>query len=159
MRRVWARRGERPQALGQRTYQWLYLYGFVRPGGGQVEWLLLPEVDTEIFSLALKHFAKAVGAGPKKHILLVLDRAGWHVSKGLEVPEEIHLVFLPAYPPELQPAEHVWPLVHEAMANQRIETLDDLEDLLVDRCRSLAADARLIQSHTLFNWWPVDYGA
>ena len=159
MRRVWARRGERPQALGQRIYQWLYLYGFVRPGGGQVQWLLLPEVDTAIFSLALKHFAEAVGAGPKKHILLVLDRAGWHVSNDLEVPEGIHLVYLPAYSPELQPAEHLWPLVHEAMVNQSIETLDELEDLLVTRCRSLAADTHLIQSHTLFNWWPIDYGA
>ncbi len=67
-------------------------------------------------------------------------------------------MLLPAYSPELQPAEHLWSLVHEALANQRIETLDELEDLLVDRCRSLAADTRPIQSHTLFNWWPIDYG-
>jgi transposase len=105
-----------------------------------VQWLILPEVDTEVFSLSLKHFAKAVGAGPKKRIVLLLDSAGWHRSKALVVPDGIHLVFLPAYSPELQPAEHLWPLVHEAMANRRIETLDELEELLVERCRSLAAD-------------------
>jgi len=151
VRRVWAPCGERPQALGQRRYQWLYLYGFVRPGGGEVQWLILPDVDTGIFSLALKHFAEAVGAGPKKRIVLVLDRAGWHASNDLVVPEGIHLVFLPAYSPELQPAEHLWPLIHEAMANQRVETLDDLEDLLVQRCRALAADTDLIRSNTLFH--------
>ena len=66
VRRVWAACGERPLALGQRRYQWLYLYGFVRPGGGEVQWIILPDVDTEIFSLALKHFAGAVGAGPQQ---------------------------------------------------------------------------------------------
>lgn len=45
------------------------------------------------------------------------------------------------------------------MANKRIETLDELEDLLVARCRALTGDPHLIQSHTLFNWWPIDYGA
>jgi hypothetical protein len=131
----------------------------VRPGTGEVQWLLLPYVDTVVFSLALNHFAKAVGAGPKKHIVLVLDRAGWHASRDLVVPDGIHLVFLPAYSPELQPAEHLWPLVHEAMANRRIETLDELEDLLIERCRSLATEADLIRSNTLFHWWPIDYGS
>ena len=124
-----------------------------------MQWLILPEVDTEIFSLALKHFAEAVGAGPRRHIVLVLDRAGWHASHQLAVPEGIHLVFLPAYSPELQPAEHLWPLVHEGIANQRVETLDDLEDLLTERCRALAADAELIRSNTLFHWWPLDYAS
>ena len=107
----------------------------MRPGGGEVQWLILPDVDTVVFSLALKHFAKAVGAGPKKRIVLVLDRAGWHASN-----------------------EHLWPLIHEALANRRIETLDELEDLLVERCRSLAAETDLIRSNTLFHWWPIDYG-
>jgi hypothetical protein len=96
-------------------------------------------------------------AGPRKRIVLVLDRAGWHASNNLVVPEGIHLVFLPAYSPELQPAEHLWPLVHEAMANRRVETLEQLEDLLSERCRALAADAQLIRSNTLFHWWPIDY--
>ncbi len=159
VRRVWARRGERPRALGQRRYEWLYLYGFVRPGGGKVQWLILPAVETDVFSLALKHFAEAVGAGPKRRVVLVVDGAGWHVGEELVVPDGIHLVFLPSYSPELQPAEHLWPLVREAIANRRIETLDELEELLAQRCRCLAADADLIRSTTFFNWWPIDYAA
>ena len=38
----------------------------------------------------------------KKHIILVLDRAGWHSSQELVVPDGIHFVFLPPYSPELQ---------------------------------------------------------
>jgi hypothetical protein len=40
---------------------------------------------------------------------------------------------------------------------RRVETLDELEDLLVERCRGLAADAELIRSNTLLQWWPIDY--
>ena len=145
--------------LGQRRYQWLFLDGFVRPGGGEVQRLLLPEVDAEVFSLALKHLAEAVGAGSREHVVLVVDHAGWHASNDLEVPEGIHLVFLPGYSPELQLAEHAWPLVREAVANQRVETLEELEELLNERCRQLTADPELIRSSTLFHWWPLDYAS
>ena len=59
-------------------------------------------------------------------------------------------MFLPVYSPELQPAEHFWPLVHEAAANCRIEKLKELEGLLSERCRALAADTKLdSQGHPL----------
>ena len=77
---------------------------------GRTSWLLLPTVDVEVFSLALAAFAEEVGAGPNKHIVLVLDRAGWHSSARLSVPEGIHLVFLPPHSPEVQPSERLWPL-------------------------------------------------
>ncbi|HEY7091585.1 MAG TPA: transposase, partial [Ktedonobacterales bacterium] len=46
---------------------------------------------------------------PHKQIVRVLDRAGWHSSQRLRVPDYIHLLFLPPYSPDLQPAEHWWP--------------------------------------------------
>jgi hypothetical protein len=47
VRRVWARRGQRPVALSTHKYQWLYLYGFVRPATGQVEWWLANSVNRD----------------------------------------------------------------------------------------------------------------
>jgi hypothetical protein len=58
-----------------------------------------------LFSALLASFATEIGAGPNKHIILVLDGAGWHVSKDLEVPEGVELMFLPPYSPQIQPAE------------------------------------------------------
>ena len=93
---------KRPKAPFRRRYEWLYLYGFVHPQSGEVHWLILPRVDAKVFSLALSHFAEEVGAGKdNKRILLVLDQAGWHTGKEVEVPEGIHLEFLPARSPEL----------------------------------------------------------
>jgi hypothetical protein len=153
VRRVWATKGERPLAQQRRRYEWVYVYAFVRPSTGQVEWLLLPTVNVGLFQLALDYFATAVGAGPNKRVLLIIDQAGWHMSKGLSVPEGIHLLPLPSYSPELQPAEKLWPLLRECAANKDFVNMDTLEDQLVDRCRELRAQPEVISSHTLFDWW------
>jgi hypothetical protein len=153
VRRVWARKGKRPIAQQRRSYEWLYVYGFVRPSTGQVEWLLLPTVDLELFQLALAIFAEATGAGTKKRIVLIIDQAGWHMSRKLKVPEGIHLLPLPAYSPELQPSEKLWPLLHEGVANLDIIDMDTLEDHLMKRCRELCDQPEVVFGHTLFDWW------
>ena len=66
--------------------QWCYLYAFVQPSSGRTWWLLLPTVSVAAFTLALAACAHTVGAGHDKHILLVLDRAGWHVSPQVPRP-------------------------------------------------------------------------
>jgi transposase len=126
----------------------------VHPQSGEVHWLILPRVDAKVFSLALCHFAKELGAGKERHILLVLDQAGWHTGKEVEVPEGIHLEFLPARSPELQPAERLWPLANEAVANLLFGDLDELEEALVERCVALLEQTELIRSLTLYHWWP-----
>ena len=95
LRLVWVFNGQRPTVVVQHRYQWLYVYAFVHPASGDTQWLLLPTMNANIFTLALKHFAQAVGANKHKQIVLVLDRAGWHTSKALIVPEGLYLLFLP----------------------------------------------------------------
>src|SRR5262249_13950980 len=113
VRRVWTFNGQRPTVVVQHRYQWLYVYAFVHPASGQTHGRLLPTFTVDVFALALQHFAQAVGASHHKQFLLVLDRAGWHTSKALAIPEGLHLLFLPPYSPELQPAEHLWSLSNE----------------------------------------------
>jgi hypothetical protein len=153
VRRVWAPKGQRPVARGRRRYEWMYVYGFVHPSTGRVEWLLLPSVNTELFQLALDFFAEAVGAGEDRRIILVVDQAGWHMTKQLKVPAGIHLFPLPAYSPELQPSERLWPLLREAVANKDPADLDELEKVLVARSRQLRRQPELIHKNTLFDWW------
>jgi hypothetical protein len=156
LRRRWAPKGQRPVAVGHHRYAWLYLDGFVHPSTGEVTWFLCNGVSTELFEALLIAFAQATGAGAGKLILLALDNAGWHVSEKLRVPEGIELAFLPPYTPELQPAEHLWPLADEAVANQSFATLEELDQALAERCRTLATMPALIQAHTRFDWWPAD---
>jgi transposase len=156
MRRVWAPRGQRPTAPVERHYQWLYVYGFVRPRTGQSWWCLLPTVTTEAFALALAQFARDEAIDATHRAVLVIDQAGWHVSGALAVPEGIDLVFLPAYAPELQPAERLWSLIDEPVANRAFADLDALETVLVDRCRALAGNRPRLKAHTRFHWWPSE---
>ena len=152
-RRVWAKRGHRPVAVQHPGYEWLYVYGFVRPTTGEVEWLLMPTVNAWCFSEALRRFAEAVGAGPQKRIILVVDNAGFHVGKDVVWPPGIFPLFLPPYSPELQPAEKLWPLLHEPLANRLLTSLDEVERILVDRCCDLYGQSSLIAGCTRKSWW------
>ncbi len=154
MRRVWAPVGQRPTARLKRGYEWTYLYGFVRPTTGEVYWLILPTVDVGLFSMALEEFAKEMGAGKDKHVLLVVDQAGWHTGKEVEIPEGIHLEFLPSGSPELQPAERLWPLTNEGVANGLFEEIEGIEEALVERCLELLDQTQTIKGLTNYHWWP-----
>ena len=154
-RRVWARKGTTVKAVVAQRYQWMYVYAFVHPESGQTTWLLLPMVSIEAFSLALQLFAQEVGARPDKQVMLLLDRAGWHTSQQLTTPAGLHLLFLSPYSPELQPAERLWPLSNEPLANRSFSSLDELEQVQAERCRYLQTHPALIRAQTLFHWWPV----
>src|SRR5919202_6384015 len=114
-----------------------------------------PHGEAEAFSMALENFAREVGAGKGKRVLLVLDRAGWHTAKKkLKVPEGIHLEFLPSHSPELQPSERLWPLSNEGVANRYFEEIEELEEALVERCVALGDQPEVIRSYTRYHWWP-----
>ncbi len=80
VRRVWAKRGRRPVATVEPRYQWLHLYGFVRPTAGAVEWFPCNTVNTALFAAVLARLAAEVGAGPDRRVILVLDGAGWRTA-------------------------------------------------------------------------------
>jgi transposase len=154
LRRVWCRRGQRPEAVVQHRDQWCYLYAFVQPSSGRTVWLLLPTVSIPAFTIALAEFAEAVGAGAAKQILLVLDGAGWHTSPQVQRPTGVHLHVLPPYSPELQPAERLWPLTNEPLANRHFQDLDALQDVQAQRCLTLQRMPEVIRARTNFHWWP-----
>ncbi len=118
LRKVWSLDGKRPLAPVQHRYEWRYLVGFVHPASGRTIFHLATSVSVPLFEAELVAFAKAVRASPSKQIVLVLDRAGWHSTQRLRVPDHVHLLFLPPYSPELQPAEHLWPLTNSALCNR-----------------------------------------
>jgi len=154
LRRVWAPRGQRPVARVRHRFAWRYLVGVVHPASGRTLFHLATSVSIALFEVELAAFARAVGAGPRKQIVLVLDRAGWHTSVRLQVPEHVHLLFLPPYSPELQPAEHLWPLTNTVLVNRQFATIEDLEDVQFARCFELQHRPDVIRSTTAFHWWP-----
>jgi hypothetical protein len=153
LRRVWAPRGERPVARGHHRFEWFYVTAFVSPATGESFWYLATGVDKALFEDTLALFAREAGAGRDRIIVLVLDGAGYHTLP-LAVPEGIRLVYLPAYTPELQPAETLWVHVDEPIVNRHFETIADLDAVVAERCVALANDPDLIRGQAGFHWWP-----
>ncbi len=154
LKRVWTLPGQRPIAPVEHRYDWRDVIGFVHPSSGRTVWHLATTVSIELFSLELEAFAHQVGASPTKQIVLVLDGAGWHDSPRVLVPEHVHLLFLPPHSPELQPAEHLWPLTNTVLVNRHFASIEELEDAQAERCIALQAHPDLIRSTTWFHWWP-----
>ena len=98
---MWAPRGTRPRRWRQTEYKWVYLFGAACPASGAAVGWIMPTGDTYCMNLHLQDLSRAVAADVQ--IALVLDNAGWHVSRGLRVPDNITQVPLPPYSPELNP--------------------------------------------------------
>jgi transposase len=124
--RVWARRGSRPTAVRQTRYEWVYLYAAVEPASGASVALQAPNIDTGTMNQFLKMLAKELK--PSEHAVLIMDQAGWHKSKKLQVPENIWILFLPPYSPELNPVERLWAYLRSHYLANRV--YDDYQHLL-----------------------------
>jgi hypothetical protein len=151
-RRVWAVKGRRPVASGRSRYRWLYLYGFVHPASGRCLPLLLPAADTDWMAAALAEFARWADPEGRKLLVLLVDNAGWHVARRLEVPPNVALHRLPPWTPELQPVEPLWPLMREALANEGFDDLDALQGPLIQRCRWLRDHPEVVRGVAGFYW-------
>ena len=126
----------------------------MHPASGRTVWHLATSVSTALVSVELAAFAEAAGASPQKQIVLVVDGAGWHDSPTVQVPAHVHLLFLPAYSPELQPAEHLWQFSDAPLVNRNFRDVEELEEAQLARCAVLQDRQDLIRSATLFSWWP-----
>ena len=104
---------------------------------------------TKYLQMQAQHF----GIGRKKQVVLVVDQAGWHTSEQVEIPEGMHLEFLPSHSPELQPAERLWTLTNEPIANRSFESLDEVEEVLIKRCRQIIDQPDFVRGLTNFSWW------
>jgi hypothetical protein len=151
-RRAWSLRGHRPRSCGRTRYEWLYVYGFARPGTGQLVTILLPRVNAELMGQALAVCARQADPEGRKVLVVLLDNAGWHVAKRLAVPPNVVLHFLPPCTPELQPAEPLWPLLREAVANRSLGRIGYLRALLRARLAYLTCRPAVVQPVVGFRW-------
>jgi transposase len=90
----------------QTRYDWVYLYAAVEPATGESAALVAPYVNTGTMNAFLKILDRE--RKRDEHFVLIMDQAGWHKSRALELPDGITVLLLPAYSPELNPVENLW---------------------------------------------------
>lgn len=112
----------------------MYLYGAFSPLTGDYFMLELPVCNANLFQLYLDEFSKI---RPDELKIIVLDNGAFHKAKLLQIPENIVLIFLPPYSPELNPAEKVWAKLKRDFTNRLFKTLDDLDVYLCKISNSL----------------------
>src|SRR3546814_10820781 len=113
--------------------------------------LVLPYVNRQAMNLHLQEISRAVAPGA--HAVLILDGAGWHTSPALEVPENITLLPLPPYAPELNPIENVWEYLRGSNLAIRVyDTYDAIVDACCEAWSSFVAVPDRIASITQREW-------
>ncbi len=129
-----------------------YLFGAICPERAVGAAIIMPSVNTEAMNEHLIEISAQVAPGA--HAVLVCDGAGWHQNgKRLIVPDNITMLRLPPYAPELNPMENVWAYLR---TNKLCALVWDSYDAIVDACRSawhfLVNDPKRIQSIGTRDW-------
>jgi transposase len=146
-RRRLTARGVQPIGSVQHIFEWCYVYGAVEPTTGERFFLELPYLNAEMFQLFVDAFAQAF---PDSLNLLLLDNSGAHTAHKLTIPENVRLVYLPPYCPELNPIERVWRDLKDALAWLQFPTLDVQQDYIATLLR--AYEATTLQSLTGYTY-------
>ena len=130
--------------------EYTYAYGAVSIADGQWDSLILPKTNTvcmQIFldEIALRH--------PQDRIVMVHDGAGWHRGNDLAVPENMKLLSLPPYSPELNPVENIWEEIREkGFDNKVFASLDVLEEQLIYSLKHLEDHPEITKSIAGWSW-------
>jgi len=149
-KRCWCPKPIRPVCLTMVCQEYTYAYGAVNIADGQWDSLVLPSAETICMQVFLDEIAARY---PGERIVMVLDGAGWHRGGALVVPENMRLLPLPAYSPELNPVENIWEEIREkGFVNKVFDSLDALEEQLVHSLKHLEDHPEITRSITAWNW-------
>ena len=131
-RRITAQ-GVKPIAKVDYTYEATYLYGAVEPLTGERCFLELPSLNTTYFQLFIDHLSETFA-----HTLnvVILDNGRFHHAKALKVPENVILLFLPPYCPELNPIERLWQDIKAKLFAKTYQTFKQMQENITQILRA-----------------------
>jgi hypothetical protein len=150
--RIWAERGSRPAVVRDNRRCSTYLFGAICPARGIGAAIISQAVNTTAMNFHLTEIATQVTPGARA--VLLVDGAGWHEkAKDLRVPDNIFLMTLPPYSPELNPMENVWDYLRD---NKLSNTVWNDDDAITSACKQawdfLAASPDRIRSIGTRDW-------
>jgi transposase len=141
----------RPRGVRDLRHQAVYLFGAVCPERDAGVALVLPTVSAAAMPAMLDELAHAVSPGA--HAVVLMDRAGWHIARELDLPANLTPVFLPAYAPELNAIERVWLYLRERFLSHRLwPSYDDVLDACCAAWNALLNDTGRIRSLCTLDW-------
>ena len=123
--RLWAQTGTRPRAVKQQQFEYAYLFGAVCPATGETEALITPMMNKDIMKQHLVLISKRTQA--ERHAVVIMDGAGWHTDYIAADIDNLSIIKLPPYSPELNPVEQVWSWLRQhCLANRCFKDYEDI---------------------------------
>jgi transposase len=149
-KRCWAPPRTRPLVPHQWVREYTYAYGAISPLDGIADFLILPAMNAALMSLFLAEVARR---HPQEYLFMIVDGAPSHQQTALLIPDNMGITTLPPYCPELNPTEHVWDEIREKFFSNRVfESLDAVEDQLIEALLFLEKNPTTVRSITGFHW-------
>lgn len=149
-KRCWAPLPDRPVMLNGYEREFVYVYGAVTPREGRFDWKICPQMNTSRMSEFLAQVSKRYS---KEFLVMIVDGASSHRSKDLQVPENVRLLPLPGYSPELNPQEHIWDEIREKeFPNRVFNSMDAVKAQLKNGLLRLARNTQRVKSITEWPW-------
>jgi transposase len=149
-RACWAPAPHRPMVGRSLVREFRYEYAAVSPWSGDLDYMTSEKMNTENMSGFLKQVSEA---HDQDFIVMVLDGAPSHKGKELEVPENVALVFLPPYSPELNPAERIWNVLRrDHFANKVFDSLNAATLQAERGLANMACNKAALKSLTDWPW-------
>jgi len=121
--RMLTAKGVKPVCISHQVYSSIWLFGAFSPITGDHLLMEFPCCNADNFQLFLNEIA---AENPKTLLIMVLDNGAFHKAKKLKIPNNIKLVFLPPYSPELNPAEKMWARLKRAFTNKLFKSLEEI---------------------------------
>jgi len=147
----WAKKGSRPRQPKDQRYENAYLFGAVCPSRDTGIALIMPNANSEAMQMHLDAIGRAVHADT--HALIILDKAAWHTTRKLKVPDNLTLLPLPPACPELNAAENIWQYLRQTyLANRVFDSYAAILDACESAWRKLLAEAGRITSIATRDW-------
>jgi transposase len=153
---VWAEVGSRPPMVRDNRHDSAYIFGAICPARAVGAAIIAPTANTECMNLHLQEISTQVTPGSIAG--LICDGAGWHQTGGeLEVPNNIVLLPLVPYSPELNPMENVWEYLRGNKLSARVW---DSYEAIVEACAAawnfFVNDPDRIRSIGIRDWATVN---
>jgi transposase len=147
-RSCWAPAPHRPVVNLALVREFRYEYAAVSPWDGCLDFMTAEKMNTDSMSRFLLQVSEA---HKDEFIIMVVDGASSHRSKELKVPENVSLIRLPPYSPELNPAEQIWNVLRrDYFANRVFDSLNATTEQAELGLAEMAANKSAI--HRLTNW-------
>jgi len=149
-RRCWAPSGMRPLCGAQIIREYIYAYSAISPQDGAIDSLIAPWADVTVMEIFLKQVAERF---KKEFIIMFMDQASWHTAGKLTVPDNMKLLFLPPYSPQLNPVENLWGQLREKFfSNSVFENIDSVENKLMEALIYMNQNSHVVKNLSAFPW-------